>query len=109
MKRLNTVKKIVVALAAVFSVWAIYVSVLHFGGAGRMLFVDSNLPHRSFDAFLHEIPASVREDVFIGHESGVRMIAIPFLLSSLLWFSAYVIAELLRKRNKTGEPGNASL
>ena len=100
MKRLNIVKKIVVIFAVALSLWAIYVSVLHFGGIGRMLFVDSNLPHRSVDAFLHEIPASLREDVLIGHEGGVRMVAIPLILSSLLWLSSYVIAELQRKRNK---------
>ena len=100
MKSLNTVKKIVVSFAAALSLWAIYVSVLHFGGIGRMLFVDSYLPHRSVDAFLHEIPASVREDVLTGHEDGVRIIAIPLILSSLLWLSSYAIAELQRKRNK---------
>ena len=105
MKHLQRVKSVIVVLAVVLSLWATYVSVLHVGGAGRMLFVDSSLPHRSFEAFLHEIPGQVRDDVLRGHESGMRMTAIPLMLSSLLWFTSYVACELQRKRTKRGEQG----
>jgi len=68
-----------------------------------MLFVDSNLPRRSFDAFLHKIPSQVRDDVLTAHESGVRMIAVPLIFSALLWFGAYLITELQRNRTNLGE------
>ena len=102
MKTLNRVKVVIASLAAILSLWAAIVCALQFGGLGRMLFVENNLPRRSFEAFLHEIPRTVMEDVCAGHENGIRMVAIPLILTSILWFSVYLITEVQRKRNEGG-------
>jgi hypothetical protein len=100
MKALRIAKATILVIAMITSMWAAFACFVQLGDLGRMVFVDFNLPRRSFEAFLHEIPQSVMADIYIGHENGMRMLAIPLIATAILWLGIYVITELQRKRNR---------
>ena len=89
-------KTIVVSLAALASLWAVFTTLIHFM-MGRMIFVNFALPRQSLKAFLNETPEQVIDDVMTAHERGLHMVAIPLITAAILWLGAYIMTEWQRK------------
>ncbi|MFZ2410621.1 MAG: hypothetical protein WAW23_03530, partial [Candidatus Methanoperedens sp.] len=89
----------IITLSAVLaSVWA--VMAWRYRG-DPLLFVDGLLPKRSLEAFNYETSLQVQEDVLIAHERGVTIAIIPFIVSTALWFGAFVVSMLWRKTEES--------
>jgi len=95
-KLIANIKYVLVGMAILSSIWAAYSTIIR-TNMHKMIFTDIHIPKRSVHAFLHDIPESVRDDIFIGLQRGLESVIYPLIIAGALWITVYLWTEYQNK------------